>query len=129
MVGDSQGKGNNNTLRDYRKYPGPQPTVTQHVEGLLGARIQVWESATGCSDFSPSLLSPLPTYLPSSLQISCVLFGLAESGQSLGGHEHSDLTDGSQHLNSSCYPSTCITDILLSYKHPEVSFSMEQAGV
>lgn len=43
------------------------------------------------------------------------------------GHEHLDLTDG-QHL-SSCYPSTCITDILLSYKHPEVSFSMEQAGV
>ncbi|XP_014640618.1 PREDICTED: serine/threonine-protein kinase SIK3 isoform X3 [Ceratotherium simum simum] len=52
-----------------------------------------------------------------------------ECGESLGGHEHSDLTDGSQHLNSSCYPSTCITDILLSYKHPEVSFSMEQAGV
>ncbi|KAB1254827.1 Serine/threonine-protein kinase SIK3 [Camelus dromedarius] len=50
-------------------------------------------------------------------------------GESLGGHEHPDLTDGSQHLNSSCYPSTCITDILLSYKHPEVSFSMEQAGV
>lgn len=43
------------------------------------------------------------------------------------GHEHLNLTDG-QHL-SSCYPSTCITDILLSYKHPEVSFSMEQAGV
>ncbi|ELK31929.1 Serine/threonine-protein kinase SIK3 [Myotis davidii] len=43
------------------------------------------------------------------------------------GHEHLDLTDG-QHL-SSCYPSTCITDILLSYKHPEVSFSVEQAGV
>ncbi|XP_058401136.1 serine/threonine-protein kinase SIK3 isoform X5 [Diceros bicornis minor] len=52
-----------------------------------------------------------------------------ECGESLGGHENSDLTDGSQHLNSSCYPSTCITDILLSYKHPEVSFSMEQAGV
>ncbi|XP_031299485.2 serine/threonine-protein kinase SIK3 isoform X1 [Camelus dromedarius] len=52
-----------------------------------------------------------------------------ERGESLGGHEHPDLTDGSQHLNSSCYPSTCITDILLSYKHPEVSFSMEQAGV
>lgn len=48
---------------------------------------------------------------------------------SLVGHKHPDLTDGSQHLNSSCYPSTCITDILLSYKHPEVSFSMEQAGV
>ncbi|XP_016060227.1 PREDICTED: serine/threonine-protein kinase SIK3 isoform X2 [Miniopterus natalensis] len=51
-----------------------------------------------------------------------------ECGESLGGHEHLDLTDG-QHLSSSCYPSTCITDILLSYKHPEVSFSMEQAGV
>ncbi|XP_037697469.1 serine/threonine-protein kinase SIK3 isoform X2 [Choloepus didactylus] len=50
-------------------------------------------------------------------------------GESLEGHEHPDLTDGSQHLNSSCYPSTCMTDILLSYKHPEVSFSMEQAGV
>ncbi|XP_072585842.1 serine/threonine-protein kinase SIK3 isoform X6 [Vulpes vulpes] len=52
-----------------------------------------------------------------------------ECRESLVGHEHPDLTDGSQHLNSSCYPSTCITDILLSYKHPEVSFSMEQAGV
>nr|XP_013010948.1 serine/threonine-protein kinase SIK3 isoform X3 [Cavia porcellus] len=52
-----------------------------------------------------------------------------ECGVSLGGHEHPDLNDGSQHLNSSCYPSTCITDILLSYKHPEVSFSVEQAGV
>ncbi|KAB0370819.1 hypothetical protein FD755_017228, partial [Muntiacus reevesi] len=52
-----------------------------------------------------------------------------ECGESLGGQERPDLTDGSQHLNSSCYPSTCITDILLSYKHPEVSFSMEQAGV
>ncbi|XP_053449221.1 serine/threonine-protein kinase SIK3 isoform X6 [Nycticebus coucang] len=52
-----------------------------------------------------------------------------ECGASLGSHEHPDLSDGSQHLNSSCYPSTCITDILLSYKHPEVSFSMEQAGV
>ncbi|XP_070329649.1 serine/threonine-protein kinase SIK3 isoform X4 [Odocoileus virginianus] len=52
-----------------------------------------------------------------------------ECRESLGGQEHPDLTDGSQHLNSSCYPSTCITDILLSYKHPEVSFSMEQAGV
>ncbi|XP_062948879.1 serine/threonine-protein kinase SIK3 isoform X4 [Cynocephalus volans] len=52
-----------------------------------------------------------------------------ECGASLGGHEHADLIDGSQHLNSSCYPATCITDILLSYKHPEVSFSMEQAGV
>lgn len=52
-----------------------------------------------------------------------------ECGVSLGGHEHPGLSDGSQHLNSSRYPSTCVTDILLSHKHPEVSFSMEQAGV
>ncbi|KAI5282584.1 serine/threonine-protein kinase SIK3 isoform X1 [Manis pentadactyla] len=50
-------------------------------------------------------------------------------GESLVGHEHPGLPDGSQHVGSSCYASTCITDILLSYKHPEVSFSMEQAGV
>ncbi|XP_027713278.1 serine/threonine-protein kinase SIK3 isoform X1 [Vombatus ursinus] len=49
--------------------------------------------------------------------------------ESLEGQEPSELADGSQHLHNSCYPSTCITDILLSYKHPEVSFSMEQAGV
>uniref|UniRef100_A0A7N4V6X8 Serine/threonine-protein kinase SIK3 n=1 Tax=Sarcophilus harrisii TaxID=9305 RepID=A0A7N4V6X8_SARHA len=49
--------------------------------------------------------------------------------ESLEGQEPSELSDGSQHLHNSCYPSTCITDILLSYKHPEVSFSMEQAGV
>ncbi|XP_059959040.1 serine/threonine-protein kinase SIK3 isoform X4 [Mesoplodon densirostris] len=66
---------------------------------------------------------------PRCLHISRVASGLAECGESLGGPEHPDLTDGSQHLNASCYPSTCITDILLSYKHPEVSFSMEQAGV
>ncbi|KAK2497800.1 hypothetical protein MC885_000452 [Smutsia gigantea] len=52
-----------------------------------------------------------------------------EYGESLVGPEHPGLTDGSQHVSSSCYASTCITDILLSYKHPEVSFSMEQAGV
>ncbi|XP_074160284.1 serine/threonine-protein kinase SIK3 isoform X6 [Sminthopsis crassicaudata] len=49
--------------------------------------------------------------------------------ESLEGQEPSELSDGNQHLHNSCYPSTCITDILLSYKHPEVSFSMEQAGV
>ncbi|NXF12729.1 SIK3 kinase, partial [Smithornis capensis] len=52
-----------------------------------------------------------------------------ECGESLEGQEHSNLGDGSQHLNTSCYPSTCITDVLLSYKHPEVPFGMEQAGV
>ncbi|NWY68171.1 SIK3 kinase, partial [Erithacus rubecula] len=52
-----------------------------------------------------------------------------DCGESLEGQEHATLGDGSQHLNSSCYPSTCITDVLLSYKHPEVPFGMEQAGV
>ncbi|NXT10685.1 SIK3 kinase, partial [Prunella fulvescens] len=52
-----------------------------------------------------------------------------ECGESLEGQEHATLGDGSQHLNTSCYPSTCITDVLLSYKHPEVPFGMEQAGV
>ena len=85
--------------------------------------------AAEVSDFSLSSLYLLPTPHPSSLQTSQVFSGLAECGESLGGQERPDLTDGSQHLNSSCYPSTCITDILLSYKHPEVSFSMEQAGV
>ncbi|NXP80039.1 SIK3 kinase, partial [Ramphastos sulfuratus] len=52
-----------------------------------------------------------------------------ECGESLEGQEHPNLGDGSQHLNTSCYPATCITDVLLSYKHPEVPFGMEQAGV
>ncbi|KAF1616013.1 UNVERIFIED_CONTAM: Serine/threonine-protein kinase SIK3, partial [Eudyptes robustus] len=52
-----------------------------------------------------------------------------ERRESLEGQEHPNLGDGNQHLNTSCYPSTCITDVLLSYKHPEVPFGMEQAGV
>ncbi|KAM9113876.1 serine/threonine-protein kinase SIK3 isoform 3-T3 [Pangshura tecta] len=52
-----------------------------------------------------------------------------DCGESLESQEHPHLADGSQHLNTSCYPSTCITDVLLSYKHPEVPFGMEQAGV
>lgn len=72
------------------------------------------------------LLLPLPTPPPQCPANLTCSFWSSECGERLG-HEHLDLTDG-QHL-SSCYPSTCITDILLSYKHPEVSFSMEQAGV
>nr|XP_056716405.1 serine/threonine-protein kinase SIK3 [Euleptes europaea] len=53
----------------------------------------------------------------------------AECGENLEGEEQPSLGDGSQHLNTSCYPSTCITDVLLSYKHPEMPFGMEQAGV
>lgn len=50
--------------------------------------------------------------------------------ESLEEQEHLRLGgDGSQHLSAPCYPSTCITDVLLSYKHPEMPFGMEQAGV
>ncbi|KAJ7305199.1 hypothetical protein JRQ81_011108, partial [Phrynocephalus forsythii] len=52
-----------------------------------------------------------------------------DCGESLEGDEQPELGEGSQHLNTSCYPSTCLTDVLLSYKHPEVPFGMEQAGV
>ncbi|XP_043532550.1 serine/threonine-protein kinase SIK3 homolog isoform X5 [Chiloscyllium plagiosum] len=48
--------------------------------------------------------------------------------------------EGSQHSNSSCYSTKCITEILkelnppfdnklLTYKHPDLAFGMEQAGV
>ncbi|XP_050777833.1 serine/threonine-protein kinase SIK3 isoform X3 [Gopherus flavomarginatus] len=62
--------------------------------------------------------------LPAADKASC-----RDCGESLEGQEHPNLADGNQHLNTSCYPSTCITDVLLSYKHPEVPFGMEQAGV
>ncbi|XP_061449408.1 serine/threonine-protein kinase SIK3 isoform X2 [Rhineura floridana] len=52
-----------------------------------------------------------------------------DCGENLEGQEHPNLADGNQHLNTSCYSSTCITDVLLGYKHPEVPFGMEQAGV
>ncbi|KAK9394942.1 SIK3: SIK family kinase 3 [Crotalus adamanteus] len=52
-----------------------------------------------------------------------------DGGECLEGREQSGLGDGSQHLNASCYPSTCVTDVLLSYRHPELPFGVEQAGV
>ncbi|KAL7981644.1 hypothetical protein Chor_005732 [Crotalus horridus] len=52
-----------------------------------------------------------------------------DGGERLEGREQSGLGDGSQHLNASCYPSTCVTDVLLSYRHPELPFGVEQAGV
>lgn len=105
--------------------PGQEAADAEHTAGCweLGFRLRV---GSQCSDLSssssPSLLPPTPQS-PANLTCS---FWSSECGER-SGHEHLDLTDG-QHL-SSCYPSTCITDILLSYKHPEVSFSVEQAGV
>lgn len=52
-----------------------------------------------------------------------------DGGEQLEGQEQPGLGEGSQHLNASCYPSTCITDVLLSYRHPELPFGVEQAGV
>ncbi|XP_038609312.1 LOW QUALITY PROTEIN: serine/threonine-protein kinase SIK3 [Tachyglossus aculeatus] len=55
-----------------------------------------------------------------------------DCGESVEGQEASEpagSNSGNQHLNSSCCQSTCVPDILLGYKHPEVSFSMEPAGV
>ncbi|XP_058050190.1 serine/threonine-protein kinase SIK3 isoform X2 [Ahaetulla prasina] len=52
-----------------------------------------------------------------------------DGGEHLEGQEQPGLGEGSQHLNASCYPSTCVTDVLLSYRHPELPFGVEQAGV
>ncbi|KAM3830493.1 serine/threonine-protein kinase SIK3 isoform 3-T3 [Vipera latastei] len=52
-----------------------------------------------------------------------------DGGEHVEGREQPGLGDGSQHLNASCYPSTCVTDVLLSYRHPELPFGVEQAGV
>lgn len=30
---------------------------------------------------------------------------------------------------AACYPSSCTSDMLLSYKPPDLQYSMEQAGV
>ncbi|XP_028664332.2 serine/threonine-protein kinase SIK3 homolog isoform X1 [Erpetoichthys calabaricus] len=62
----------------------------------------------------------------SSLAGSQQLCDQEEEGGQLGPAE---LQEGSQSLSTSCYPSTCTSDMLLSYKHPDVSYSMEQAGV
>ncbi|XP_013930627.1 PREDICTED: serine/threonine-protein kinase SIK3 isoform X1 [Thamnophis sirtalis] len=52
-----------------------------------------------------------------------------DGGERLGGQEQPGLAEGSQHLNASCYPSTCVNDVLLSYRQPELPFGVEQAGV
>uniref|UniRef100_A0A3Q3BGC5 non-specific serine/threonine protein kinase n=1 Tax=Kryptolebias marmoratus TaxID=37003 RepID=A0A3Q3BGC5_KRYMA len=36
--------------------------------------------------------------------------------------------EGELHATA-CYPSSCTSDMLLSYKHPDLQYSMEQAGV
>ncbi|KAF5921198.1 hypothetical protein HPG69_018598 [Diceros bicornis minor] len=126
--GENEGKGPYTwgTLEKFLE--GPTPIFTSDCSPLLYKEFMGRQRHSIPMGFWTQ--NPSPLLFPRiSLQISHVLSGRAECGESLGGHENSDLTDGSQHLNSSCYPSTCITDILLSYKHPEVSFSMEQAGV
>ncbi|XP_055022833.1 serine/threonine-protein kinase SIK3 homolog isoform X2 [Boleophthalmus pectinirostris] len=37
--------------------------------------------------------------------------------------------EGELHAAAACYPSSCTSDMLLSYKPPDLQYSMEQAGV
>uniref|UniRef100_A0A3B3ZUL6 non-specific serine/threonine protein kinase n=1 Tax=Periophthalmus magnuspinnatus TaxID=409849 RepID=A0A3B3ZUL6_9GOBI len=37
--------------------------------------------------------------------------------------------EGELHATAACYPSSCTSDMLLSYKPPDLQYSMEQAGV
>nr|XP_015193033.1 PREDICTED: serine/threonine-protein kinase SIK3 isoform X1 [Lepisosteus oculatus] len=43
--------------------------------------------------------------------------------------EGGDLSEGTQLHSTPCYPSSCTSDMLLSYKPPDLQYSMEQAGV
>lgn len=87
----------------------------------LGCRAPPLQVSSACRELGRVWAPPVQT--------PTLFFALTECGESLEGQEHPNLGDGNQHLNTSCYPSTCITDVLLSYKHPEVPFGMEQAGV
>ncbi|NXY37592.1 SIK3 kinase, partial [Pomatorhinus ruficollis] len=101
------------------------PPLKQHTQGSADTSSPAVGPAVLSARMSDAVLSQ------SSLMASQQLRDRdgEECGESLEGQEHANLGDGSQHLNTSCYPSTCITDVLLSYKHPEVPFGMEQAGV
>ncbi|XP_066567173.1 serine/threonine-protein kinase SIK3 homolog isoform X2 [Amia ocellicauda] len=62
----------------------------------------------------------------SSLTGSQQLRNREESGCEVEGAE---LCDGSQLPSAPCYPSSCTSDMFLSYKPPDLQYSMEQAGV
>ncbi|XP_054649322.1 serine/threonine-protein kinase SIK3 homolog isoform X4 [Dunckerocampus dactyliophorus] len=67
----------------------------------------------------------------SSARMSDILSQTSLSGsQQLHQREESAVCDGEGELHAAaCYPSSCTTDMLLSYKPPDLQYSMEQAGV
>ncbi|XP_061781563.1 serine/threonine-protein kinase SIK3 homolog isoform X2 [Nerophis lumbriciformis] len=67
----------------------------------------------------------------SSARMSDILSQTSLSGsQQLRQREESAVCDVEGELHAaSCYPSSCTTDMLLSYKPPDLQYSMEQAGV
>nr|XP_057934977.1 serine/threonine-protein kinase SIK3 homolog isoform X4 [Doryrhamphus excisus] len=67
----------------------------------------------------------------SSARMSDILSQTSLSGsQQLHQREESAVCDVEGELHAAaCYPSSCTTDMLLSYKPPDLQYSMEQAGV
>uniref|UniRef100_H3B4Y8 non-specific serine/threonine protein kinase n=1 Tax=Latimeria chalumnae TaxID=7897 RepID=H3B4Y8_LATCH len=94
------------------------------VEPLSGMSLMAGK-ALSSARMSDAVLSQ--TSLTGSQQLRCREG--EECGEQSEEQAHPNQGDGSQHLNNSCYPSTCVTDMLLTYKHPDVTFGMEQAGV
>ncbi|XP_077578226.1 serine/threonine-protein kinase SIK3 homolog isoform X3 [Stigmatopora nigra] len=66
----------------------------------------------------------------SSARMSDILSQASLSGsQQLHQREESAACDEGELHAATCYPSSCTTDMLLSYKPPDLQYSMEQAGV
>ncbi|XP_077397083.1 serine/threonine-protein kinase SIK3 homolog isoform X4 [Festucalex cinctus] len=66
----------------------------------------------------------------SSARMSDILSQTSLSGsQQLHQRQESGCDVEGEHHAAACYPSSCTTDMLLSYKPPDLQYSMEQAGV
>uniref|UniRef100_A0A672IMW8 non-specific serine/threonine protein kinase n=1 Tax=Salarias fasciatus TaxID=181472 RepID=A0A672IMW8_SALFA len=67
----------------------------------------------------------------SSARMSDILSQTSLTGsQQLSQREESACdVEGELHAAAACYPSSCTSDMLLSYKPPDLQYSMEQAGV
>ncbi|XP_077467525.1 serine/threonine-protein kinase SIK3 homolog isoform X2 [Stigmatopora argus] len=66
----------------------------------------------------------------SSARMSDILSQASLSGsQQVHQREESAACDEGELHAATCYPSSCTTDMLLSYKPPDLQYSMEQAGV
>ncbi|XP_054649323.1 serine/threonine-protein kinase SIK3 homolog isoform X5 [Dunckerocampus dactyliophorus] len=66
----------------------------------------------------------------SSARMSDILSQTSLSGSQQLHQREESVCDGEGELHAAaCYPSSCTTDMLLSYKPPDLQYSMEQAGV